>query len=72
LQGGSCAAGAAGGAAGALFSGYISTQDNLTPEQRNALADEATLVSGLAGSLLSQGDITNATLAGSVGGSAFR
>jgi filamentous hemagglutinin len=55
-----------------LFSGYIAGQDNLTLEQQNALTDEATLISGLAGALFSEGDINNATLAGSVGGSAYQ
>jgi hypothetical protein len=75
FQGGNCAAGAAGGAAAALYAGHmkgVNGDKPLSEEDREQQICTAGLISGLSGSLFSEGDFTNASLAGSVGASAYR
>ncbi len=65
--------------ASALYAGYMNSQPDgpvLSAEDQAAKDAQETrtagLISGLAGSLFSEGDFTNASLAGSVGASAYR
>ncbi len=69
LQGGSCAAGAAGGAIAAGLSGYWNANGTTLSDKEQQQV--ASLLGGLGASLFSEGDYSNASLAGGIAQSAM-